>query len=309
VQLVPNSAGATLAEYNHCHNPSCGPNCGGQFCSRGASDAFVPAPRAAAPRAAAARSSIDALVEPYGEHAATLREVHRQIVQLAQDGNEHLALQLPGGEVQYFTSGSEKFVNIDRALADAARANPTILSIHNHPTGSAPSSQDLRSAVSLKSRRELIVGSNGEWYELEITDMEKAQQVVFEGRRRRGYWERQGTKGKFETSFNKLRLAAVRDAAALTDQWAAEQFGWTPSTFLKVPGFMIPGGPNGTRFVDRKEAGKLQPEMRAYHSARFAELSPRIWIKLAERHKDWLKFRYHRSTGPHATTTSSEDRG
>lgn len=287
MQLVP------IHEFNSCHLPGGTPT-GGQFCSD--RDAFV----------GLARPSPTArLTEPYGTLGPTVAAIRRRLMGLtASDGNEHMAVVQPDGSVRYLTSGDPKSVQVTEAIAEGLFARQPPFTSHTHPTSSAPSLQDIRMQVKYKTPKQLIVGANGDWFELEVTDFAKAEAVIGEGVRRATYWEK-GTKGAFRTSFDKLRKQASNEAARATDEWAAKKFGWTIATSSSgEEGFHVEL--EGLRvFMSRKEAGKAHPELAAYHTERFAEQSTRIWLTLAEKHPSWLKFRYAQKKGPYASTTSA----
>jgi hypothetical protein len=305
MQLVPNSSGTSLREFNQCHAPGGSP-AGGQFCSD--RDAFVGVSR---PSPAAV------LAAPYGkELGATVLAARRRLTKLMEaDGNEHMVVVQPGEHPFYFTSGSDRFVELPtREFQQDLLQNTPLFTAHTHPTGSAPSLQDIRMQTRFKTSHQLIFGDNGEWYELEITDLAKATKVIGEGRREAN-WYTAPTKGKFASQFDRLKKLVTNEAVRLTDQWAAKQYGWTIAKQGGLDGFMIPIGDDPElqhvrslgqthMFMTRKEAGKLHPAIRQVHIKNFSELSPRIWLTLAEKHKDWLKFRMHRTTGPYATTTT-----
>lgn len=295
-----------LREFNPCHTPGGSP-VGGRFCSD--RDAFVPAPRGPSPT--------QQLIEPYGEHGPALAAAQRQLTKrMTGDGNEHMVVLQPGEHPFYFTSGSDRFVEMPHeTFMEEMRANPPIFTAHTHPTGSAPSHADLRMQVRSKTSRQIIFGDGGEWYEIEVTDLATAEKVIGEGRRKATYWE-EGTKGTFQTEFDRLKASVSKESLKLTDAWAAKQYGWTvaQNPFKPKPGAARVVGSRTTKkksndgflmedgsWISRGEAGKLHPEISQYHMQRFSELSPRIWTTLAERHT-WFTFRYHRETGPYATT-------
>jgi hypothetical protein len=211
----------------------------------------------------------------------------------------------PGEHPFYFTSGARDHVEMPRdGYMTALRANPPIWTAHTHPTGSALSLQDIRVQVAMNGRRQVVFGPHGEWYDLEVTDLAQAKKDVGEGRRE-AFWYTTATKGKFAAAFDRLKNRAYADARKATDQWAAQQFGWTPSPHPLTPerpersGFRLPDG----RWITRKEAGELKPALKTQFSQAFRDLSPRIWIGLAQKYP-WLKFRYHIRTGPYAATST-----
>lgn len=291
--LIPDSNGednAPLREYNQCHNPAGQPT-GGQFCGR---DAFVGLTRP---------TPLQRLLEPYsGEARSALQEMYRELIARTKaDGNEHLAVKQPGKPIEYVTSGASNFVEMPRwNFLEELRANPPLVKAHTHPTDSAPSWQDLRMQVKARAPRAVVFAPNGSWYELEITDFAKAAKLVPSQAKDPGYF----TKRQFSrlgSVWERDRKLASREAARVADAWLEKQVpGWkaakSPEGF---DGFSTPDG-----WVTRSEAGQRHPEIRAVHRKAFEELSPRIWIKLAENNADWLKFRYHRGTGPYATTTA-----
>jgi len=276
---------------------------------RGERDAFVGTPRS---------SSKQSLLEPYGEHGTVVAAAQQQLTRLmAGDGNEHMVVYQPGEHPFYFTSGNPAFVEMPTpTFAKEMRDNPPIFTAHTHPTASAPSLADIRVQVNTKTAKQLIFGPGGEWYEIEITDFDTAKKVIGQGRTRATPWE-EGKKGKFATEFDRLKKGVMTEAAKNTDAWAAKTYGWTiaPNPFLSpkesprvvgsktmkkagAEGFIMEDG----SWIGRKEAGKLHPEIRQYHLQQFVELSPRIWLKLREKHT-WFKFRHDRKTGPYATST------
>ncbi len=280
VLLVP------LHEYNQCHEPAGSP-VGGRFCGR---DAFV---------FPAKPTPLQELLEPYGKDAGALREIRDELLARTRaDGNEHLGVMQLGRPPEYFTSGDNRSVEVDEAYFDRMAQNPVTLMAHTHPGGDiAPSYGDLRAQVRTKTRRQVILGGAGAWYELTVLNFNEARAVLAKGRRYATYWEK-GTKGEFKATFDRLSKACSLDAAELTDAWAVKTLGLTRGVNEKGEAGYLQGG----KWVSRKAMGDLHPELRQYHIARFNELTPRIWIKLAEKY-DWLTFRYHVSTGPYATQT------
>ena len=262
-----------IHESNDCHEPAGSP-VGGQFCS-------------------GEGHAAQALLAPYGEYAADLKAVQRQLLErMAADGNEHMAVLQPGRPLFFHTSGESTYVEVphDDFIAEL-QANPPIFTAHTHPTGSAPSEADLRIQIRTRTPRQVIFGDHGEWYELVVTDMAAADQAVGEGRRKATYWE-PGTKGKFSTAFTRQKTRVSKEAARVTDAWAATRYGWTQEARGKDAGFHTPEG----AWLSRGDAGTLHPEIREYYTARFAEQSPRIWVALAKKYP-WLTFRYHAGGG------------
>lgn len=288
-----------IHEFNDCHEPG-GTPVGGRFCGR---DAFVSLPRAN-PR--------DVLAKPYGAQAATVKLAQRRLLRLfAEDGNEHMMVAWKDGSSEYFTSGDQRHVEMPRdGFAAEMRDRKTYFTAHTHPTPTAPSVQDLRMQIRSHTEKQIIFGGDGSWFEITITDFDKAEKAVFTGRQYATYWEKE-KKGPFHTAFDRDKKAVSTDATKLTDAWITQQTGWTPA---KAPGVDRPDAPDGFRSPDGKEwlpkRGSAQtgignltgPQILAYRRQHFADLSPRIWLKLAEKHKDWLTFRYHKPTGPYATT-------
>ena len=285
-----------LSEFNPCHTPA-GSEAGGQFCGR---DAFVGVPGRKSPK--------QTLLEPYGEEAAAVAESQRRLIgKMASDGNEHMVVHQPGAHPFYFTSGSPVQVEVPHDnFMDECRANPPTFTAHTHPTGCAPSLADIRMQVRSRSKRQIIFGPGGEWYEIEITDFAKAEKVIDQGRRARTYWE-EPAKGKFATDFDRLKNSVKDESRQLTNEWAEKKFGLTAATNptphpssrpSQNEGFLRSDG----GWISRYEAGKLHPEIKQHHMDAFADLAPRIWLKLREKH-DWFKFRHYRRSGPYATST------
>lgn len=283
-----------LSEFNHCHNPS-GAG-GGQFC--GDRDAFVPPPRKD-PRAA--------LSEPYGPVVgAKLRAAQQELLtRFGRDGNEHMVVAHADGSMEYLTSGEAQAVASPRdSFADELRANPPLFTAHTHPTATAPSLTDIRMQVATRTSKQVILGGDGSWFELTVTDFAKAEAALSKGRQYATYWEA-AKKGQFRSTFDRLKKVASTRAAAKTDAWIAQQTGWALSVNdAGEKGFRSPDG----RWQPKTAIGKNGLKQLSgaavlkYHNVRFADETPGIWLQVAEKHKDWLTFRYHKPTGPYATT-------
>jgi hypothetical protein len=306
MQLVPNSFG-TFIEFNPCHLPA-GSTEGGRFCDR---DAFVPAP------GAARRTPTQSLLAnfPPELQPRVARAQSRLTELMAEDGNEHLVVAQRGEPLSFHTSGSPVEVTVADELADRMTASPPEFTAHTHPSGSAPSLQDLRSAVATMAARELIFGPNGEdWYELHVTDFAQARAELEIGRRTASWWKA-GTKGKFQAAFDRERRKARALAFQDADVIITQKTGWLPQEGRpgqglrrqrkgeRPAGFLVPE----QGWVSRAIAAKLAEQrgllkvadINAYGSARFAFYSPNIWKAMAAKYP-WLTFRYHRrGEAPH----------
>jgi len=320
MQLIPNSNREDnapthflrLREFNQCHNPK-GAG-GGQFCS---------SPDQAYPRYPYSPSAEQRLLEGYPDKAvaAAVKSARTRLTKLtAETGHEYMAIMHADNSVHTFTSNEEKYVEFpDENYVDRLRENPPRFTAHTHPTDSAPSLPDIRSQVKTRDPKGLVFTPSGDWYEITVTDFNRADQVLGKGRRYATYWET-GTRGAFANEFNRLKRVASRAAADETDAWIAKQTGWTVakkphsdqgfsrprSASKREDGFLTSDGNWVSRNLigDYIQAsgvkGPTKDAIIAYHIARFGDHTPRIWMELAENHKDWLQFRYSRKRGPHA---------
>jgi hypothetical protein len=302
MQLIPNSLG-TFIEFNPCHLPA-GSAEGGRFCDK---DAFVPGPGWASP-------TQTLLAQWRPELRARVARAQSKLTALmAADGNEHLAVAIRGEPLSFHTSGSPVEVTISEDLFDQLVAVDLTapggleFTAHTHPSGSAPSLQDLRTAVATGVMRELIFGPNGDWYELHVTDLAKAQAALEVGRRRPSLWE-SGTKGKFHTAFDRERRKVKERAFQDADTVIAQKTGWQPQEGRpgqglrrqrgRPAGFLVPdmgwvSRATAVKLADQRGLLKLA-DINAYAKQRFSLYSPDIWKTLAAKHADWLTFRYHR---------------
>jgi hypothetical protein len=309
MQLIPNSNREDnapthhlrLREFNKCHNPS-GAG-GGRFCSMGPDQAY--------PRYPYVPTAAGRLLEGYPdkEVAAQVRQARTRLTKkTAETGHEYMAVVQPGEHMLVFTSNERSYVEYPDGLFESLQKNPAHFAAHTHPTDSAPSLPDIRAQAKSKIPKGLVFTPSGDWYEVTITDFDRAKAVIGQGRRPGTYWEK-GTEGKFATEFNRLKKQASNAAMAETDAWIAKQTGWTPvqdpGGKKKGGGFMTPDGYlNRTQAANK--AGSLgikgfdKDAIIDYHITRFGEHSPQIWLTLAEKHKDWMTFRYSRKRGPHA---------